>query len=157
VIRSLLMGMIAGMRSLTPVAAISLAARRDLLPGNTRIARLVGGRAFSSAAVALAAGELLGDKLPIAPDRIVAAGMAARVLSGAVAGIVLAPREQQRVAAVLSAAAAVGAAYLTFGLRKRAIRRYGQTSTGIVEDALAVAGAYLLVRNRTSIRSHTVE
>jgi uncharacterized membrane protein len=116
------------MRSFTPLAVISVAARRNFAP-----------------VVALAAGELLGDKLPFAPDRIVAPGIAARIVTGAVSGMALARREDRTLAAVLGAAGAVGAAYLTFGLRKRAMRRFGQTPTGLIEDLATVCGSVWLV------------
>jgi len=48
------------------------------------------------------------------------------------------------VGAVLGATVAVGAAYLTLALRKRAIRENGQTFSGLIEDAVA-SGAALWV------------
>ena len=35
---------------------------------------------------------------------------------------------------------------MTFNLRMRAIARYGQSSTGAVEDAIAVGGAALITQ-----------
>jgi hypothetical protein len=46
--------------------------------------------------------------------------------------------------AALGAVAAVGAAYLTFALRTRAMRRFGQTATGLVEDAFTLVAAELI-------------
>ena len=131
-IRSVLIGIVAGMRSLTPIAVISW---------------LSSPRA-SKVAVAMAAAELLGDKLPFAPDRIVTAGILARVATGAFAGMAVAPRREQYLGAVLGATAAVVAAYASFGLRQRAMRRGGQTATGLIEDALALAAAVLVTRPR---------
>jgi hypothetical protein len=48
--------------------------------------------------------------------------------------------------AVVGASAAVAAAYVTFGARMKAMRRFGQTSTGLVEDALTVGAARLVTR-----------
>ncbi|MEK5756921.1 hypothetical protein, partial [Acinetobacter variabilis] len=87
------------------------------------------------------------DKLDDAPDRIVPAGMLARIVTGAIAGAALAPREQRGLAAVLGAGAAVGAAYLTFNLRVRAMKRYGQKTTGAVEDAITLGSASLIARS----------
>jgi hypothetical protein len=42
-----------------------------------------------------------GDKLPFSPDRIIAPGIAARVVSGALAGAALAPIHRRSNAAVL--------------------------------------------------------
>ncbi|RYE96474.1 MAG: hypothetical protein EOO78_21295 [Oxalobacteraceae bacterium] len=59
----------------------------------------------------------------------------------------MAPRHQRGVAALLGATTAVVAAYLTFNVRMRAIERYGQTSTGVVEDAITVGAATLIMRD----------
>ncbi len=92
----------------------------------------------------LAAAEPLGDEMRSAPDRIIAPGILARVVTDAIAGAPMAPRRNRPLGAVLGAAVAVGVAYLTFALRKRTIRNSGQTSTGLIEDAVAL-GATLWV------------
>jgi len=144
-IRSLLIGAVAGMRALTPFAMVSDAARRGALPEGNGAPALLGNPLVSAGAMALAAGELLGDKLPSAPDRIIAPGIAARLVTGAVTGAALAPCRRRGAAAALGAAGAVGAAYLTFHLRVRAMRRFGQTSTGLVEDAITLGSAWWVV------------
>ncbi|WDM74861.1 DUF4126 domain-containing protein [Xanthomonas cucurbitae] len=131
-IHSILMGAVAGMRSMTPLAAVANAARSGKLPRDNGAPGLLANPLASAGMLALASGEIAGDKMKSAPDRIVLPGMVARVATGMLAGAALAPRHQRGVAAVLGAAAAVGAAYLTFNLRMRAIERYGQTSTGAV-------------------------
>lgn len=93
----------------------------------------------------MAAGELWGDKLKSAPDRIVAAGLAARAVTGAVAGMAMAPKRHREIAAATGAAAAVGAAFPTFAGRMRAMRSHGQTPTGLVEDAIVVFAAIAVV------------
>ncbi len=145
-IRSFLLGAVAGMRALTPFAAVSDAARRGALPEGSGAPPLLGHPLVAAGAAALAAGELVGDKLPSAPDRIVPSGMIVRVVTGAVAGMSLAPRKQRVAAALLGAGGAVGASYLTFALRMRAMRRFGQVPTGLVEDALMLGSTLLLVR-----------
>jgi uncharacterized membrane protein len=140
-IRSFLIGLVAGARSMTPLAAVSDAASRGRLPRDSGGPRWLGHPAVAAGLKLLAAGELWGDKLHSAPDRIVPLGIAARIVTGGLAGAALAPRRQAFVGAALGAAAAVAAAYLTFDLRMRAMRRFGQTSTGLVEDALTVAAA----------------
>ena len=141
---SFLIGATAGARALTPLATVSDAASRGELP-NAR-PRWLGHPLVAVATTALAAGELWGDKLKSAPDRIVPAGIAARLVTGALAGAALAPRNRTALGAALGAAAAVGAAYASFHLRMAALRRYGQTPTGLVEDALTVAASQLVVR-----------
>jgi len=145
-IHSILMGAVAGMRAMTPLAAVTNAARTGTLPADNGAPRLLSNPLASAGMLALAGGELLGDKMKTAPDRIVPAGMVARVATGMIAAAALAPHRQRGVGALLGAGTAVGMAYLTFNLRMRAIARYGQTPTGAVEDAIAVGSAALIAR-----------
>jgi uncharacterized membrane protein len=144
-IRSFLIGVVAGMRAMTPLAAVADAARRRTLsPGNGAPA-LLASPIVSAGAAAMAAGELAGDKMPSAPDRIVAPGLAARLVTGAMAGAALAPREQRIPAALLGMAGAVGGAYITFDVRMWAMRRFGQVPTGLIEDAVMMAATKWIV------------
>lgn len=145
-IRSLLLGAVAGARSMTPLAAVSVAASNDWLPRDNGAPDWLGHPAVVAGTLALAAAEIGGDKMKSAPDRIVVAGLATRVVTGAVAGMALAPRRDRAAAAAVGVAAAIVASYLTFNVRMRALHRYGQTSTGFVEDAMVVGAASLIVR-----------
>lgn len=140
-IASILIGLAAGSRSMTPLAAVSEAARRGALPAASGAPAWLGHPMVAAGSKLLAAGELWGDKLKSAPDRIVPAGILARLITGGLAGAALAPRKQAVLGGLLGAGAAVAAAYLTFDLRMRAIRRFGQTPTGVIEDALTVGAA----------------
>lgn len=151
-IHSVLMGAVAGMRAMTPFATVANAARMRRLPRGNGAPPLLGSWPVSAWAGALAAGELAGDKMKTAPDRIVTAGMLARIATGAIAGAALAPARQRPVAALLGATAAVCAAHLTFRLRVRAMARYGQTPTGLVEDAIAVGSAALIAESAARSR-----
>lgn len=146
-IHSILMGAVAGMRAMTPFATVAQAARDRTLPPGNGAPALLGSRLVTIGATTLAAGELAGDKMKSAPDRIVPAGMLARIATGAIAGAALAPTRHRGVAALLGATAAVGAAHLTFRMRVRAMERYGQTATGLAEDAIAVGSASLIARS----------
>lgn len=148
-LNSILIGLVAGARALTPFAAVSDAACKGALPLDTGAPRWLGHPLVAAGAKALAAAELGGDKMRSAPDRIVAAGLAARVLTAGLAGAALAPRRQAAAGATLAAAAALGAAYVTFHLRMRALARYGQTATGVVEDALTIGAAQAVVARAT--------
>lgn len=131
---------------MTPLAAVSEAAHRGHLPSDNGAPAWLGHPWLAAGAKLLAAGELWGDKLPSAPDRIAPVGILARVVTGGLAGAALAPRRQQLIGGAIGAGAAVVAAYVTFHLRMRAMRRFGQTSTGVVEDALTVGAAQLATR-----------
>lgn len=145
-IRSFLIGLVAGARAMTPLAAVSEAAHKGHLPANNGAPALLGHPLVAAGSKTLAAGELWGDKLHSAPDRIVPAGILARLVTGGIAGAALAPRNKALLGAVLGASGAVAAAYITFDLRMRALRRFGQTPTGLVEDALTVGAAGLILR-----------
>lgn len=145
-IRSILMAAVAGTRSMTPLAAVAQAARIGALPADNGAPALLGHPLVAAGTAALAAGELAGDKMRSAPDRIVPAGMAARLVTGSIAAMAYAPRERRIVAALVGAAVATGAAHLTFRLRMAALRRYGQSASGAVEDALTLASAALIAR-----------
>ncbi|MGN6375467.1 MAG: DUF4126 domain-containing protein [Sphingomonas sp.] len=145
-IRSLLIGATAGARALTPLAVVSEAASRGTLPADNGAPRLLANSIVATAASLLAMGEWVGDKQATAPDRIAAPGLAARAITGAIAGMALAPRRQRLPAALLGAAGAVGAAYLTFALREE-VMRFGRAWTGAAEDALTLAAARLIVRS----------
>jgi uncharacterized membrane protein len=133
------------MRAMTPLAAVADAARRDALPKDNGAPKILANPLVTAATEALAAGELAGDKMPSAPDRIVVPGLAARVVTGAMAGAALAPREQRIPAAMLGVAGAIGGAYLSFHVRMWALRRYGQVPTGLIEDAAMLAATRWIV------------
>jgi len=146
-IRSLLMGAVAGARSMTPMAAVTASARDGRLPDG-RAHPVLGNSVVATGARAMAAAELAGDKMKSAPDRIIAPGVAARLVSGAIAGAAVAPRGARFVGGAAGAAAAFVSGYATFALRMRALRRYGQIRSGLVEDAIAVSAARLIARKR---------
>ena len=143
---SFLMGLVGGQRAMTPLAAVSIAAARGELPADSGAPRLLAHPLVAAGALALAAGEMAGDKQKTAPDRIVPIGLVARFATSAIAGAALAPRRQRWLGAALAGATAVVAAYPGWRARCATMARYGQTPTGAVEDALVLAGAAAIVR-----------
>ena len=142
-LRSILIGLVAGQRAMTPLALVAGAARQGTLPDDAP--ELLRHPAVAAGAVALAAAEMAGDKMPSAPNRTVAAGLLARAATAGFAGAALAPKGERRTAAALAVATAVASSYLGLALRLRAMRRFGQTTTGFVEDAALVAGGLAIV------------
>ncbi|WP_333587821.1 DUF4126 family protein [Phenylobacterium sp.] len=138
-IPSLLIGLVAGARAMTPFTVVSDAAASGSLPADNGAPRWLGRPSAALFAKLAAAGELMGDKQASAPDRTVAPGLIVRAMTGALAGAALAPRRQAIGGAVLGGLAAIGASYVTLALRKQAMARFGQTPTGLVEDALCLA------------------
>ena len=143
---SFLMGVIGGQRSMTPLAAVCVAAARGELPQDRAAPPILGEPAVAAGAVALALAELAGDKMKSAPDRIVPAGLAARLLATGIAGAALAPRGEFWKGAAVGGLTAVAASYPGWRLRMAAMERHGQTSTGLAEDAAVITGAIAILR-----------
>lgn len=100
---------------------------------------------FTLGALMMGVGELFGDKMRTAPDRTVALGLLARVMSAGVSGAALAPKGRERLGGAIAVAIAVPLAHLTLAGRKRAMKRIGQTRSGLVEDAMIVGSAVAIV------------
>jgi len=147
---SALIGAVASARSMTPMAAIATArlAHRDT-PGELF---LLDRPLFKYGALAMGAGELLGDKMKTAPDRTVFLGLLARIMSAGIAGAALAPPGRERAGGALAVATAVPLAYLTLAHRKQEIARIGQTRSGLIEDAIVVAAGAVVVALATRHR-----
>ncbi|RYF01902.1 MAG: hypothetical protein EOO32_02075 [Comamonadaceae bacterium] len=145
---SALIGAVASARSMTPMAALSLA--RMLGRKTPGPLALLDRPLFRFGALAMGAGELYGDKMKTAPDRTVFLGLLARVLSAGIAGAALAPRGRENEGAVVAVTTAVPLAYATLNVRKKAMSRIGQTPSGLIEDALIVAAGLAIVAVATS-------
>ena len=140
---SILIGAVASARSMSPMAIIAmarLAGRRT--PGQLM---LLDRPLIKYGAMAMGAGELVGDKMKSAPDRTVSLGLLARVMSAGIAGAALAPRGREAAGATVAVATAVPMAYLTLAGRKRAMASMGQTRSGLIEDLLIVAAGVAIV------------
>ncbi len=152
---SFLMGLVGGQRAMTPLAAVAVAAARGALPADNGAPRLLAHPLVAAGTVALAIGEMAGDKQKTAPDRIVPIGLAARFITSAIAGAALAPRCQRGLGAALGGVTAVVASYPGWRARIATMPRYGQTPTGLIEDAIVVASAIAILRtlNRSAAAS----
>lgn len=140
---SVLIGAVASARSMAPMATIAaarLAGRRT--PGQLI---LLDHPLFRFGALFMGIAELFGDKMKTAPDRTVALGLTARVMSAAIAGAALAAPGREREGAAVAVATAVPLAYLTLAGRKRTMARMGQTRSGLIEDAFVVSAAIAIV------------
>ncbi|SEN17440.1 hypothetical protein SAMN05428959_101517 [Duganella sp. CF517] len=140
---SVLIGAVASARSMTPMATISAA--RLAHRHTTGKLVLLDRPLFKYGALAMGAGELLGDKMKTAPDRTVFLGLLARVASAGIAGAALAPEGKEKTGAAVAVATAVPLAYLTLSGRKKAMASIGQTRSGLIEDALIVAAGVAIV------------
>lgn len=96
--------------------------------------------------LAMALGELIVDKLPQTPSRLVPGGLAARAVAAALAaGSVAAQEGNAPLGALLGVAAALVAARLGAGYRSRAPQSpLGGLLAALLEDAAAYGGGRLL-------------
>ncbi|KQM74112.1 DUF4126 family protein [Sphingomonas sp. Leaf20] len=147
---SFLIGLVGGQRAMTPLAAVAIAAARDELPVDNGAPRLLSNPVVAAGALALAIGEMAGDKQKTAPNRVVAIGLAARFVTSAIAGAALVPRRQRWLGAAVGGVTAVVASYPGWRARMAAIPGYGQTPTGFVEDAAVLGGAVAIVRSHAA-------
>ena len=87
---------------------------------------------------------LQNEKTPVSiADRIVFIGLAGRFITSAIAGAALAPRRQRW---LVGGSTAVVASYPGWRARMASMKHYGQTSTGLVEDAIVLVGAVAILR-----------
>jgi len=144
---ALLLGVIAGLRAVTPVAAVSWAASLGILKLTGTPLAFLGAAITPWIVSVIAIGELLNDKLPNTPSRKVPVQFGGRIVSGGLAGA----------AVGLSAGAllpglvlgAVGAVIGTLGgaaARGKLAAAFGRDlPAALIEDLVAVGGAALVV------------
>jgi uncharacterized membrane protein len=138
-----LIGAAAGLRTMTPVAAIAWAASHDSRLRRTKLAFL-GSTAAPYIASALALGELVVDKLPQTPSRKALPSFAARIAAGTLCGAVLASRDASAPGGgIAGAAGAVAGTLGGFEFRRRLVRSTGGNDlpVALLEDAIAIGAS----------------
>ncbi len=147
--RTLGLGVIAGMRSMAAPALLSneLSKTPALALAGSPLRYLQHG-AVATGLKLLAASELVGDKLPAAPDRIAAPALLARAASGALVGatIYTAQKNSWAQGALLGAAAAVAGTYGSFYLRKLMNQYAPNVVSGVMEDALTLGSGLAIAK-----------
>jgi uncharacterized membrane protein len=143
-----LIGVIAGLRSLTAPAVVSWAARLGWLHVENTWLAFLGLAATPYIFSVLAIGELIADKLPNTPSRKAPPGFITRVLTGALSGAALGASGGSWMIGL--AAGAIGALVGTLGgyeFRARLVKAAGgkDLPIALLEDAIAIGGAFLLV------------
>jgi uncharacterized membrane protein len=126
--RAAVLGTVTGARTFLAPAALALRGRL----GDGRA-----GKVAKLALPALAAGELVADKLPMAPPRVEGPGLVGRVLSGAFSGRVSAGPRGARVGAVF----ALAATYPSQVLRAQIVTRtpLPDIACAVPDDLLGIA------------------
>ena len=147
-LRSVLIGLVAGQRGITPLAAIAFATRRKAIPAELPLQGLLEHPLIAAGTAALAAAEMAGDKMKSAPDRVAPIGLAVRSVTAAYAGAALAPKDRRVLGGAVAVGTALAASYLGWRVRCAAMRRYGQTATGFVEDAIVMGSGLVIADPR---------
>ncbi len=143
--RTLGLGAIAGMRSVAAPAILS----RSVVEGRVGSLEATPFAAFGSPRVSMALrvmeiGELVVDKLPIAPSRTSPPPLLARAASGALVGAALFASGGRRavMGGAMGAVSAMAAAYAAERLRVQITQRLGLPNAvaGLLEDVIALFG-----------------
>lgn len=143
-----LIGVVAGLRSLTAPAAVSWAARLGWLHLENTPLAFLGFSATPYILSFLAIAELISDKLPKTPSRKAPLGLGARLVTGALSGAALGAASQSLFGGLV--AGVLGSIVGTLGgyeLRVRLVKAIGGNDLPIalLEDAIAIGGAFLIV------------
>ena len=150
-ILALLIGIIAGLRSLAPVAVVSWAAHLGWLQLQGTWLAFLGATITPYVATLLALGELVTDKLPTTPSRKTAVPFGARILMGALCGAAVTARDgASALGLCLGVIGAVMGTLAGAALRARLARGFGKDlPAALLEDVIAVGGAILIVSRFT--------
>ena len=144
---ALLLGVTAGLRAATPLAALSWGAYFGWINLSGTWAAFVGNIVVAIVLGIFAIAELVTDQLPATPSRKVQPQFAARVISGGVVGLVLGLPSGNWIAGLVLGA--IGAVIGTVGgaeARARLAAAFGRDlPAALVEDAVAIAVAFLAV------------
>jgi uncharacterized membrane protein len=143
-----LIGVVAGLRSLTAPAVVSWGARLGWLHLENTWLAFLGAPVTPYILSLLAIAELISDKLPKTPSRKAPVGFAARVVTGALCGAALGAPSQALIGGLL--AGVIGAVAGTLGgyeARSRLVRAIGGKDfpIALMEDAIAIGGAVWIV------------
>lgn len=142
---ALLIGVVAGLRAATPIAAISLGAYLGWIDFTGTWYSFLGSLPAVIILVILALVELVGDQLPSTPSRKVPMQFGGRVVMGAIAGALLL-QDNWIVGLILGA---IGAVLGTLGgaeVRARLAKAFGRDlPAALLEDFVAVVAALLIV------------
>ncbi|SDE93619.1 DUF4126 family protein [Terriglobus roseus] len=143
---TLIVGIVAGLRALTPLAAVSWAARLGILHLNGTWIAFLGYRWSPWIFSLLALAEIVNDKLPQTPSRKVPVQFATRIITGAFAGMAIGTPEGLGIAfAVVGAIGAVIGTLVGAWTRASLVKAIGgrDLPIALLEDCIAVGTAAL--------------
>ncbi|HKS42809.1 MAG TPA: DUF4126 family protein [Blastocatellia bacterium] len=143
-----LIGLFAGLRSLTAPAATAWAAHLGWLKLERPLS-LIGSLPVVVIFTLLAVAELVADKLPKTPNRTSAMPLIARAVMGALTGACVAVGGKQSAiaGAVLGIAGSIVGAFGGYQVRKRLVKALGVPDLyiALLEDIVTIAGSLWVV------------
>jgi uncharacterized membrane protein len=141
--RAVVLGVVTGMRTQVPLALLAADAKRGHFAADSAPPALLRSSAALPLLTIAAAGEMVVDKLPIAPSRLAPGPLFGRFLFGGLAGALVARRAGQRIltGAVLGAGGAGIGAFAGYHVRVWLGETTGLPDPiwGTLEDILALA------------------
>ncbi len=142
---AILIGVAAGLRAVTPIAAISWGAWLGWIDLSATPLAFLGNIIAVVIITLLALAELVSDQLPNTPSRKVPVQFGTRIVLGALAGALLMV-DNWIVGAVLGAVGAVIGTYGGADIRARLARAFGRDlPAALTEDVVAIVLAFLVV------------
>lgn len=128
--------------AIVPLTLLAVASGARSMIGLAAAARATNGRLARVATVAAVA-ELVGDKVPSAPNRTDPGPVAGRAVAGAIVGVVIAKQLDRNPVqyALVGAALALVGAQVTFRMRRALSERMPPLAAALVEDVVMIATA----------------
>jgi uncharacterized membrane protein len=143
-----LIGLFAGLRSLTPPAVVAWAVRLGWIKLAGPLDS-IGSLPAVMIMSLLAVGELVVDKLPNTPNRTAPLGLIARIVTGGFAGtcVSLGGGQSGFVGAGLGAIGGIVGCFSGYHVRARLVRSVRQRAfvIALIEDLLAIGGSLFVV------------
>jgi uncharacterized membrane protein len=144
-----LIGVIAGLRSLTASAAVAWAAHRGLLNLHNSPLSFLETIYAAVFFILLAVGELVNDKRASTPNRTSLPGLIPRILFGGLcgAGIAIAGTQSIALGALLGVVGSIAGAFAGYQVRKRLVQalKVPDLVIALAEDAVTIAGGIFIV------------
>src|ERR1700674_2414789 len=144
-----LIGVVAGLRSLTAPAVVAWAAHRNWLNLHNSPLSFMGSTAAVVIFTLLAVVELVADQLPSTPSRTEPPGLISRVVLCGLSGAAVAASGSQSMAlgAVLGVLGGIAGAFAGYQVRTRLVRalKVPDFVIACLEDAVAIGGGLLIV------------
>jgi len=136
------LGAVSGMRSMFAPSLLNWAARRSGLDLESTPFSAFKGPGIGRTAAALVLGELVADKMPFDPNMSDGTALLTRAVAGGAAGAAIFKARKNNIllGAAVGAVAAVGAAYATYYLRKKAAGYFqvSDRTVALAEDGIAL-------------------